>query len=432
MIIRAFRHKLHADSNREFMKQTLGGALPMHQYNDSKPISNYLAPCAVLLLCLGLAACTTPAVRGGAATGVATATQPDGRHISDQTLRGAVRDNVPLRYVVQPGDTLWDIADHFMVKPWYWPEIWYGNPQIANPHRIYPGDVLVLTSVNGRPRIRLSPRLRERPVQRSIGVIPPEAINTLLDAPRLVSQESLQHASYIAGFRDNRLLASENMIAYARLLHRDGPAQLDVVRAAGKPLIDPETGEQLGFLAVPIGHVKIMRRADGVGVLRITDSTWAIRQGDHLLPSRMRLQVGDFRLHLPHHAVNAKIIATPEDHVMAGQYDVVIINRGASDGLERGMVLQIQKASRTIADPVRGMQAVDRDELSDIKHRRPVAQGVPGSGPEFVMNDPKITLPPLPIGAVMLFEVDEQTSFGIILEASQAVNKLDRVSAPAQ
>lgn len=402
----------------------------MQQYNDSKTIPKYLTTCAALLLCLGLVACATSA--GPHKATAHTAATADARPISNQTLHSAVRDNVPLRYVVQPGDTLWDIADHFMIKPWYWPEIWYANPQIANPHQIHPGDVLVLTQVNGRPTIKLEPRARQQPVQRSVGVIPPDAINALLDAPRLLSQDGLHNTSYIVAFPDNHIMASEGMVAYARLRHRDGPPQLDVMRSAGRPLIDPESGEQLGYLAVPVGHVKIMRRKDGVGVLRITNTTRAVRRGDHLLPSRTRLQISNFNLHLPDHAVNAKIIATPDNHVMAGQYDVVIINRGASDGLDRGMVLQIQKAPRTIADPVQGVQAIDRDSVSDVQHQRPVGQTVPRTGPSFVMHDPTITLPPVTIGALMLFDVNADTSLGIILEATQAVNKLDRVRAPAR
>ena len=60
----------------------------------------------------------------------------------------------PDRYVVVKGDTLWDISGRFLRDPWMWPEVWYVNPQVANPHLIYPGDILNLVYVDGKPQIR--------------------------------------------------------------------------------------------------------------------------------------------------------------------------------------------------------------------------------------------------------------------------------------
>src|SRR5699024_9263924 len=129
-------------------------------------------------------------------------------------------------------------------------------------HLIYPGDVLVLTHINGRPRIKLSPRMRELPVQRPIPTIPADAITTLLDAPRLVSKDELQQAPYIVAFQDRHLLASERMTAYVRGLQTDSPTRLDIVRPDG-PLIDTETMQQIGFLAPPVGVLGIPRRGGG-------------------------------------------------------------------------------------------------------------------------------------------------------------------------
>src|SRR5699024_10935136 len=102
--------------------------------------SKYLSLCTGLLLCLGLAACATP-------RSPTTTALPPVAPASNDTLQAAVDRSAALRYTVKPGDTLWDIANHFLIKPWYWPQIWHDNPQIANPHRIYPGDVLILTHV---------------------------------------------------------------------------------------------------------------------------------------------------------------------------------------------------------------------------------------------------------------------------------------------
>ena len=57
-----------------------------------------------------------------------------------QAQDARLKPDHPDTYTVQKGDTLWDISGHFLSQPWYWPEIWQVNPQVENPHLIYPGD----------------------------------------------------------------------------------------------------------------------------------------------------------------------------------------------------------------------------------------------------------------------------------------------------
>jgi hypothetical protein len=99
-------------------------------------------------------------------------------------------DGAPDEYVVQIGDTLWDIAGTFLKDPWYWPEIWYVNPEIENPHLIYPGDVLGLVYIDGQPRItnvrastyRLSPQARVTPLTEAVTTIPYEDVAAFLSS----------------------------------------------------------------------------------------------------------------------------------------------------------------------------------------------------------------------------------------------------------
>src|SRR5699024_8188575 len=187
------------------------------------------------------------------------------------------------------------------------------------------------------------PHSPEPPASLAIGTLPAKAIAALLDAPRLVTEKQLKGASYIVAFEDDHLLGSEHMNAFARLVHPDDPAQLDILRS-GHPLIDPQTGARLGYLARPVGHAELMRRSDDVGTILITRSKRAIRIGDRPRPARTRVEVGDVQLHLPRHAVSGQIIYVPGQRDITGEYDVVVVGLGANDGLRRGDVLRIQRA----------------------------------------------------------------------------------------
>src|SRR5262245_1736332 len=115
---------------------------------------------------------------------------PQGSTAQEPSRTIATGSNIPLaanapdEYTVKPGDTLWDISKVFLRDAWFWPEIWYVNPQVQNPHLIYPGDKLKLVYVEGQPRVtlaeraergggkRLSPQVRREPLSKAITAIP--------------------------------------------------------------------------------------------------------------------------------------------------------------------------------------------------------------------------------------------------------------------
>ena len=153
----------------------------------------------------------------------------------------ATGSNIPLtadapdEYVVKTGDTLWDISKVFLRDPWYWPEIWYVNPQVANPHLIYPGDVLKLVYVDGQPRLtvgerggetesgggkRLSPQVRREPLSQAITAIPYDVIASFMGRPTLLDKDQVKTAPYVVAMRDDHMIGAAGNEVYARGIGR--------------------------------------------------------------------------------------------------------------------------------------------------------------------------------------------------------------------
>lgn len=310
-----------------------------------------------------------------------------------------LREDAPLRYVVKKGDTLWDIAGYFLDDPWYWPELWYANPEIENPHLIYPGDVLELVWVDGRPQLRraerLSPQVRELPLESAVPTIPIEAIRQFLRGPRLVTEEQLAQAAYVVEFLDERMLGGSGHRVYVRRAEPADGRRLEMVHP-GEPYVDPDSGEFLGYEAIPVGRVEI-QTFDDVSTGLITHSYRESLVGDRLLPLGESVLTADFQPHAPDRAVTGRIISVYDGVQEIGQYAIVTLNRGAREGIEPGHVLDIYKRGRDTRDPVTGE---------------------------------RITLPPVEAGTLLVFKVEERVSFGLVMQATRAVNVLDRVQTP--
>lgn len=310
-----------------------------------------------------------------------------------------LRDDAPLRYVVKKGDTLWDIAEYFLRDPWYWPELWYANPEIDNPHLIYPGDVLQLVWVDGRPQLRrverLSPRIHELPLDSAVPTIPVEAIRHFLQGPRLVTEEELEQAPYIVQFLDEHLIGASGNRAYLRRADPGDGRDLNIVRP-GDPYLDPDSGELLGYEAMPIGRAEVLEFAD-VSTSLITHSQREARVGDRLLPLDAGAFTTDFQPHAPAHEVEGRIISVYDGVGEIGQYAIVTINRGTRENMEAGHVLDIYKVNREAIDPI---------------------------------TKERLTLPRVKAGTLLIFKAEDRVSFGLIMRATRAINVLDWVQTP--
>lgn len=274
----------------------------------------------------------------------------------------ALNPDVQAEYVVKRGDTLWDISAYYLQHPWQWPELWQVNPQIENPHLIYPGDVLVLTWVNGRPVLglrqdslnrRMSPRARRSPLDDAIPPIPLEAIAAFLQGPRLVERDEWEAAPYVLAFADDRLLGSLNDVTYARNLADDSERFWQVLHR-GQTILDPETDKVLGYEGIPVGALRLFTFDDPAEGMLI-DVTREVLRGDRLFLEGAPPLPGTFSPAPPEGDIDARIAAIYDESTQAGQFQIVAINRGSEHGLVPGHVLTLEKKGEKVTDPTKSM-----------------------------------------------------------------------------
>ncbi len=315
----------------------------------------------------------------------------------------SLREDAPLRYTVRKGDTLWDIAQHFLRDPWQWPELWYTNSQVRNPHQIYPGDVLTLVRVNGQTRLafdgvvdRLSPRIREENLDAALPAIPIEAIRNFLRGPRLVTLEETQHAPYVVAFADERLAVGANNDVYVKNLPAQVAYNYAVVRV-GEAYRDPDTRKLIGYEAIPTGEAEL-REPGQPALMRITKSSREVLIADRLLPIEAESFDANFYPHPPTTDINGRIISVYDGLSQISQYQIVALNRGTEHGLDPGTVLDIYQPARSVPDPY-------------------------GKKP--------VVLPELRAGVLMVFKVTPLLSYGLVLNATRPLHVLDKVRKPA-
>ncbi len=339
-----------------------------------------------------------------APTGAATAPPPP----PVATGHARLRPDAPTRYVVKKGDTLWDIAARFLRNPWYWPEIWHENPQIRNPHRIYPGDVISLYYVDGRPRLgitrpgayHLRPSVRTYPLQDKDVGIPIATVRPFLVRPRVVPPEVLQRAPHVLDSQDARLIYGSGDRVYVRGLANAAPGARYSLYRPGAPLRDPDTGELLGYEAVHTADARVLRGGEPATVV-LEDAVREVLRGDRLMPLDEGQRGFYFIPHPPPHDPQGRIIALHDALTGAGQYQVVVLNRGERDGLEPGTVLAVRQAGRVVQDPLHG----------------------PGQSSE-------VTLPTERAGLVMVFRAFDRVSYALVMSATRPMGVGDLVTVP--
>jgi len=270
----------------------------------------------------------------------------------------ALNPSAPKSYVVQRGDTLWGLANMFLRDPFLWPEIWYVNPQVQNPHRIYPGDTLQLASgSDGSTQIQLTrgPAARLQPLLRSaslgdngpIGTIPYDAIHAFLSKPGVLSRDEAKRAPYVLGIRNGHLIAGINHDLYIKKLTANVGERYHVMHV-DVPLRDPENGNMLGHMAVYSGTVQVTRTGDPA-TANVSESEREILAGDVLVPETT-LDIANIVPHAPTAPMDGRVMAVVNSVLLVGQYQIVAINRGVQHGVEVGHVLKVLEAGKRVKD----------------------------------------------------------------------------------
>ena len=328
----------------------------------------------------------------------------------------ALRAGAPKDYVVKRGDTLWGIANMFLKDPWLWPEIWYVNPDIRNPHRIYPGDTVHLAlGSDGRTALqvvrgsalggaRLEPLLRSSPLEGPIATIPYSAIAAFLSRPGVMTHDEVKDAPYVVALRDDHQVAGAGHDLYVKKLSGDAGTRYSVMHI-DEPLEDPQSGRHLGYMAIYTGTAQLTRTGP-IARATLVDSARETLQGDVLIAETSN-PTSDFLPHPPTRPIDGLIIAVVDNVLLAGQYEIAALNRGSEDGLDRGTVLTIEEG-----------QKVTTDHCAHIDGRSTCWAGH------------STELPIETEGSLLVFKTYEQMSYALIIGSTVPVHTYDRVRNP--
>lgn len=352
-----------------------------------------------------------------------------------------LKPDAPDRYTVQRGDTLWGISGRYLEKPWNWPQLWNLNRnQVRNPHRIYPGDILVLDRRTGTLKVEttaLSPRVREEAIAQAVPTIPPGVIGPFLSRPMIVRENEFDNSPRIMATEESRMILGTGNLAYAKGLTKDKGESWQIYRR-GDRLVDPDSGNLIGYMATYLGEARV-RQFGEVSRLEIVKSVQEIYTGDALVPLAKEPPVFAYAPRAPSGKVQGRVMSLTDNLYETGSLSVVSLSRGTKDGLEVGHVLALYRSPNTARYSLRTSSLLGRTGPSGNESRRPYLEEQLD-----VRNSPLISqqrassvsdtdlskIPDERYGLVMVFRTFERASFALVMQANRPVAIDDYVTTP--
>ncbi|MBT1446274.1 LysM peptidoglycan-binding domain-containing protein [Shewanella sp. JM162201] len=328
----------------------------------------------------------------------------------------------PDTYIVEKGDTLWDISGKFLSDPWRWPKLWNANPQIANPHLIYPGDRLTLVFIDGQPRLVVKPQVRKSPEGRVLpkgGAIPAvslELIQPYLSQNRVVDPEWFASQPKVLGGESPSRFHVEDDIIYVQAQLPKGMkvAAYDV----GRSFIDKTTNESLGQEVILTASGRVVESGD-ISKVKLETSLRETHPGNRVLQIEDESLLSAYFMPKAADVADAYVIGSEKDIREAGKLDVVYISKGKADGVEAGDVFAIHRDGDTVVINEDGtpVSTVDRNAYGDLMAK--------------FGSDNAIQLPDVYHGNLMVFKVFDKVSMGLIMVNDRPVRADDKLSVPS-
>lgn len=330
-----------------------------------------------------------------------------------------LRENHPDTYTVVKGDTLWDISAHFLNTPWLWPRLWQANSQIANPHLIYPGDLLTLIWVDGQPRLtrkqlkKLSPTPRLSEKREPIPTLPLNVIAPFLSKDHVIDSNLLINAPLVLGDAAATPAFFEGDTFYGK--GKFNANKLYGIYRLQTPYLDPQTGEDLGSKLTFLGHTQVSTNTDFSGNDQVTpldfiNSKREARQGDLILPLPEYDSLPAYFSPQPvPTSVTGNILGATSDASVIAKWDAVVINRGKRDRITIGSMFSImQPGPEVLIHPENDSEQVEYSANASRFDKQ---------------KDPDIILPPKRVGELMVFKVYEKVSIAIVMRGSELIKK---------
>ncbi len=345
----------------------------------------------------------------------------------------------PDTYVVQRGDTLWDISKRFLGKAWLWPEIWQANPQVENPHALYPGDVLSLAYLNKQVAIQPGPR-QEPPLTG----VPLSEVEPFLKDLHVVDR--FDHLPQVVGLDEDRLRSTTGQRVYVRGLDTAQPGQAYAVVRPGQRFVrarggdgfvtgrndlnfrgsnDPRntlsywntpgagngqggSGEFLGYELARVAVAEVVQGSappSRVAILALVDEGHEVRIGDRVMPLPVNPYDLQFFPHAPRQDapyLQLQVLAVADAWTSGGPRDVVALSGGSADGIDNGTVFSIWRQGSHVADRTRHPTS---SRIAETKRN--------GAG--------RIRMPDEYVGHVMVFRTFDHVSYGLVMEGVDRV-----------